>query len=294
MLAPVTLGFYGSCRKMAEIFLFIFWNDGSWGWWTFPLQQLIWRCCWELESIQMVLALTTVALPCGCQLLHSTLLDCWKNHSSLKALPNHRKEGKPQALVRTLQFAEHISKHIASVTVWESDEVSNLFTGRTPLVEDEGEVVCLAIWYFSSPSLCSSLQACFYMWPCSIIIMLLGEHEHFFWLHLFFSPPTHPRWSGSWTEWEQCENECRENVWLSSSAGSCWVERQLFFSHTLALDRCSLGDENRPFMGGAVQQGEGAAHYFQQNVYLVEEEVSPPSLLKMLLMKAKEHWTRKT
>lgn len=206
------------------------WNPSRWYWhlslWHFPVAASYYAVlCWTVE----------------------------KNHSSLKTLPNHRKEGKPQALVWSLQFAEHISKHVASVTVWESDEVSNLFTGQTPLVEGEGEVVCLAIWYFSSPSLSGSLQACFYMWPCSIIIMVLGEHEHFFWLHLFFSPPTHPRWSGSWTEWEQCENECRENVWLSSSVGSCWVERQLFFSHTLASDCCSLRDENRPFMGGAVQ-----------------------------------------
>lgn len=63
----------------------------------------------------------------------------------------------------------------------------------------------LAVWYFSSPSPSSSLQACFHMWPCGIVIMVLGEHEHFFCLHLSFSPPTHPRWSGRWTEWEQCE-----------------------------------------------------------------------------------------
>lgn len=72
-------------------------------------------------------------------------------------------------------------------------------------VGEEGEAVFLVVWYFSSPSLSSSLQACFYMWPHGIMIMVLGEDKHFFCLHLSFSPPTHPRWSGRWTEWEQCE-----------------------------------------------------------------------------------------
>lgn len=109
------------------------------------------------------------------------------------------------SLVCSLRFTELISKCLTSLTDWESDEVCNLCDGQSPLVEEEGEAACLAVWYFSSPSLSSSLQACFYMWPHGIIIMVLGEHEHFFCLHLSFSPPTHPRWSGRWTEWEQCE-----------------------------------------------------------------------------------------
>jgi len=150
------------------------------------------------------------------------------------------------------------------VSDWESDEVYHLFTGQS-LAEEEREAVYLAIWCFSSPPLSSSLQACSYTWPCSIVIMVLGEHERFFsCLTSFFSPPTHPRWSGRWTEWEQCENECRENVWLNSSAGSCWVERQLFSSHTLVSGSCSFRDENRPFMDGVLQltsRGKGCMFF---------------------------------
>lgn len=219
-----------------------------------------------------------MTLPCGSQAITTQcLLDCWKSHSIFKTLKSEKRGGISRAEAWNLW-------NKSAVASWESDEVCNLFAGWSLLVEEEeeGEAICLAIWYFSSPSLSSSLQACSYMWPCCVIIMVLGEHEHFFWLHLFFSPPTHPRWSGRWTEWEQCENECRENVWLSSSAGSFWVERQLFSSHTLVSGSCSFRDENRPFMDGVLQptSREKGCIFFLAELILSREESYLSKLVK--------------
>lgn len=124
--------------------------------------------------------------------------------------------------------------------------------------------------------------------------MVLDEHEHFFCLHLFLSShPSQMKWQVDWVGamWTQC----RGNLWLSSSAGSCWAERQLFSLHTLPSGCCSLRGEKRLFMDGDMQPPSMAKCLcIQQILFQVERKVSSSSFLEMLPVKGEKHQARST
>lgn len=144
MLAPVVLGFYGSCRKMAKIFPSSsgMMEVGAGGHFRCRNSAEDALRNWNLSRWYWHLPLWHFPVTAG-QLLHST---CWtveKNHSSLKAILNDRqgktsRPGLKPEICRMYQQAHNISDW------WEIRWGLQLVCWPVSSCWRRGESVCLA------------------------------------------------------------------------------------------------------------------------------------------------------
>lgn len=278
-------------------------------WLRFSLHLLEW---WKLGLVDISAAATQLKMPLGTGIYpdgigtyhcgtsqwqpvnyYTVLVGLLKKSQQLESSSKWQTRGKTSRpglkpeICRTYQQAHNISDW------WEIRWGLQLVCWPVSSCWRRGKSVCLAVWYFSSSSLASSLQACFSMWPCSIIIMVLGEHEHFFWLHLFLSShPSQMKWQVDWVGavWKWMQRKC---VTQQFSRELLSGKATILLTH---WHQVPVPSEMKQAIYGwsfaAHQQGEGAAYSFLQNLFQVEREVSSPSLLKIFPVKGEKHWTR--